>query len=139
MIYLLDTNVISETTKRQPHPRIQNWLEAHPLEETGLSVVTIGEIAQGIMRSPPERQLALQSWFQQIKTDFAHRILPLGLEVMETWGNLTGQAFNQGKVIPPVDALLAATALHHGLVLVTRNTRDFVGLPIALLDPSQGG
>lgn len=80
----------------------------------------------------------LERWIEDLKRRFAGQILPLDLEVMETWGILTGTSLNEGHPLSPLDALLAATVLHHGLTLVTRNTAHFRGLPIRLLNPWEG-
>jgi predicted nucleic acid-binding protein len=138
MAYLLDTNVLSETVKAQPDPRVVAWLEETPLGEAYLSALTWVELVQGVVRAPVGRKRALESWLRGVRRSFQGRILPLDLPVMEVWGRLVGEAFLKGKPLSPLDAMLAATALHHGLVLVTRNVRHFEGLPIALFNPWGG-
>jgi predicted nucleic acid-binding protein len=137
--YLLDTNVLSETVKAQPDPQVVAWLEETPLGEAYLSALTWGELVQGVVRAPVGRKRALESWLRGVRRSFQGRILPLDLPVMEVWGRLVGEAFLKGQPLSPLDAMLAATALHHGLVLVTRNARHFEGLPIALFNPWGGG
>ena len=139
MAYLLDTNVLSETVKADPHPGVVGWLQATPLADTYLSALTLGELVQGVVRAPAKRKRTLESWLKQVKRRFSDRILPLDTPVMEAWGNLMGEAFLRGKPLSPLDAMLAATALRHGLVLVTRNARHFEGLPLTVLNPWEGG
>lgn len=138
MAYLLDTNVISEAVKAQPNPQVVAWLEATPLGETYLSALTLGELAQGVVRAPAERRRALESWLRGVKKRFQGRILALDAAVMEVWGTLMGEGLLRGQPLPALDAMLAATALHHGLVLVTRNARHFAGLPLVVLNPWDG-
>jgi len=133
--YLLDTNVVSEAAKRHPHPRVLAFLKETPLEVAYLSALTLGELVQGVAQVPEERRPALARWVEGLKRRFAGRILPLDEGVMEIWGELTGQALRGGKPLSPLDAMLAATALRHGLTLVTRNTGHFRGVPVRLLNP----
>lgn len=138
MSYLLDTTVASEAAKRQPHPGVRAWLKGLSVQEAYLSVLTLGELVQRAQRAPEPRKSVLERWIEDLKRRFAGQILPLDLEVMETWGILTGTSLNEGHPLSPLDALLAATVLHHGLTLVTRNTAHFRGLPIRLLNPWEG-
>lgn len=131
--------MVSEAARRQPNPRVVAWLEGLPQREAYLSVLTLGELVQGAVRAPEARKPVLERWIADLERRFAGQILPLDLEVMETWGALTGEALNEGRPLSPLDALLAATALRHGLILVSRNTAHFRGLPIRLLNPWEGG
>ncbi len=137
MSYLLDTNVVSESTKPRPNPKVVAWLESVPKEESFLSVVSIGEIERGIVRhQQPERAEAIGRWLEdEVMPRFQGNILSLGVSELRTWGRITGDALNQGRPVPLVDALLAATAIVHGLTLVTRNTADLEGLPVKLHNP----
>lgn len=135
MSYLLDTNVVSETAKPRPDPGVLAWLAHHRVEEAYLSALTLGELVQGLVRAPEGKRPLLEAWLEGIKARFRGRILPLDEGVMETWGLLTGTAFLQGRPLSPLDAMLAATALRHGLVLVTRNAAHFEGLPVRVLNP----
>jgi predicted nucleic acid-binding protein len=137
--YLLDTNVVSEAAKRQPDPRVTAWLKGLSVREAYLSALTLGELVQGAVRAPEPRRAVLEGWIEDLKRRFAGQILPLDTGVMETWGALTGEALNQGRPLSPLDALLAATALRHGLTLVSRNTGHFRGLPVRLLNPWEAG
>lgn len=134
MSYLLDTCVISELVARRPNPKVLEWIDQ--TDETGLylSVLTIGEIRKGIEKLPDsERKNILDAWLcEQLLVRFQDRLLPIDAPVMLRWGQLTGMLERQGKTMGAIDSLIAATALHGGLTLVTRNEIDFrhTGLPI---------
>lgn len=135
MKYLLDTNVVSEPLKKRPHTRVLAFLRQLKVGEAYLSALTLGELAQGVARAPEARRPTLVAWLSELKESFSGRILPLDAEVMEIWGELTGKALVEGRPLSPLDAMLAATALRHGLTLATRNTEDFRHLPVPLLNP----
>jgi toxin FitB len=136
LMWLLDTNVISEVRRKQPNPQVLAWFAGHKTQDCFLSTITIGEIEQGIVRVPTTTQaLALANWLEQVLANFAGRILSPDLAVARLWGKETGHAAKRGHPLPPVDLLIAATALHHQMTLVTRNTRDLQGLTIKLENP----
>ena len=124
MSYLLDTNVISETVRPRPAQSVLDWLERTPDDALHISVLTLGEIRKGIERLPDSsRRERLLVWFEHELPDwFGSRILPVDFAVAARWGRLVGQV---NRTLPAIDSLLAATALHHELRLVTRNARDF--------------
>ena len=134
--FLLDTNVVSEALRPRPDARVLAWLRAH---EAGawLSVVTIGELEAGIRGAPdPRRAEVLRAWLDDVLIpQFAHRLLPIDLEVARRWGERTSAARAAGTPVGAVDALLAATAAHHGLAVATRNVRDFAHLTVDVVDP----
>jgi toxin FitB len=139
--FLLDTCVVSEFTKPQPNAQLDAWLDATAESALYLSVVTLGEIQQGITRLPPSiRRQRLQGWLDDdLSVRFAGRILVIDAPVCIAWGRLRADSAAQGRVLPVIDALIAATALHHRMVLVTRNERDFEQIPgLEVFNPSMG-
>jgi predicted nucleic acid-binding protein len=110
------------------------WFEQRPAELLYLSVLTLGEIRKGVELRPVDaRKAALQEWSDiQLPRFFRGRVLGIDAATAERWGRVTASA---GRPVPSVDGLLAATALQHDLVLVTRNVRDFAGLGVGLLNP----
>jgi predicted nucleic acid-binding protein len=139
MSYLLDTNVISEFTSPQPNAAVVAWLTAHQHTILYLSVITLGEIQQGIQRLPTSKKREeLEQWFQQeLLVQYADFILPIDTNIMLQWGTLTAQLIQQGSKLPVMDGLIAATAVQHKLTLVTRNTSDFAATNISLVNPWQ--
>lgn len=138
MSFLLDTNVISESQRRRPDPRVADWLAKIPHESCYLSVLTVGEIEQGAARlgAGGARYLA---WLEQVLLPaFADRILAADLPILRSLGRLSAEAIAIGRTPPIVDSLLAATAITHDLVLVTRNTADFASMRVETLDPWRG-
>ena len=137
MTYLLDTHVVSETRKRQPAPGVTDWIAATPPGRMHISVLTLGEIEQGIARvrgrGDPQQASALERWLRDVETGFGGRILPVTLPVAATWGR---QQYTHP--IPVIDALIAATARVHGLTVVTRNVKDFELAGVQVLNPFVG-
>lgn len=136
MSYLLDTNVLSELRRRVPDPAVVAWVEARPASTFFVSVLTLGEIRKGIESLADERRrLGLLDWMEaDVPAFFAGRILAIDLPIADRWGRLLAQA---GRPIPAIDSLLAATALQHGLRLVTRNVRDFAFPGLEIINPWQ--
>ena len=137
--YLLDTNVVSEATKKKPDSRLQEWFAAQPNEALYLSVITIGEIRRGLLLlDDGKRRRALLQWLgAEIQARFAGRILPVDTAVMERWAQLQVVTRKAGRRLPVMDSLIAATALTHNLTLATRNIADFKAAHVALIDPWQ--
>jgi hypothetical protein len=133
--WLLDTNVVSEVTKPRPDLNVVAWIDRHSAQQEHLylSALTLAEIYRGVIRLDRQspRFARLWSWIRSdVTTRFAGRILPFGADVAQTWGEMTA-ALPKGVIVPTMDSLIAATAKHHGLILVTRNTvdtRHFSGL-----------
>jgi len=132
--FLLDTNVVSELVKFKPEPKVAAWMEATEESLLRLSVLTLGEIRKGIdSLSDRSRRTALESWLNHdLLIRFANRILDVDQAVADRWGRLFANALGAKQSLPVVDGLLAATAIHHNLTLVTRNTKDvsLTGVPI---------
>ncbi len=137
MSYLLDTCVLSEFTRRQPHPRVVEWLAEADEDTLFLSVLAIGEIQHGIEKlEDSPRKEELRQWLtNDLLLRFEGRIVPLDVPVLLRWGELVGRLERQGRKLPAIDGLLAATALTHDLTLVTRNTADFEHTGVKWLNP----
>ena len=135
--FLLDTNVPSELVRPQPEPKVKAWVAAQNLDLLFISVVSFGELRKGIvLLSPGKRRAELETW---IETDlsllFFGRILPLTRSIAEQWGVLEAQRQLAGRPLNAPDGQIAATALDHGLTVVTRNTKDFADLGVTLFNP----
>ena len=137
MSWLLDTCVVCEPAQKQPSPRVLAWLDAQAEETLHLSVLTLGEIRKGVARLPAgAKRRRLEQWLEHdLPNRFAGRILPVDAEAADLWGRLQAQAESRGRSLPTLDSLLAATALAHGLKLVTRNTADFAPSGVEFFDP----
>ena len=137
--YLLDTNVISELTKLRPESKVVSWFQATSEDLLYLSVFTIGEIRKGIDSLPRGNKRALlESWLaNDLVLRFAGRILEVNLDIAERWGLISAQAKIAGAPLAVIDGLMAATALHYNLTLVTRNTKDVRVAGINTLNPWQ--
>jgi predicted nucleic acid-binding protein len=131
--YLLDTNVVSETRRREPHPGVLAFLASVSSSLLFLSVITVGELRRGVAarrRTDPTIAAALREWVDELAARFADQLLPVDVAVADRWGELTSPG-----AVPVVDALIAATALEHDLTVVTRNVKDFERFEVDLLDP----
>lgn len=137
MSYLLDTNVISELVRASPEPAVLAWFEQVPDDSLYLSVLTLGEIRKGIeLIADSRRKEKLRVWLEHTLPDWLEgRLLPVDEPVAERWGRLQAEA---GRPIPAIDSLLAATALHHGLRMVTRNEQDFGFAGLEVINPWWG-
>lgn len=137
MSWLLDTCVICEPTRERPSARVLAWLDEQPEESLHLSVLTLGEIRKGAARlSAGTKRRRLERWLEHdLAERFAGRILPVDAAAADWWGRWQAQAENKGHSLPTLDSLLAATALAHGLTLVTRNTADFAATGAELVNP----
>jgi len=135
--YLLDTCVISEFVAAQPTEKVVDWLAGLDPETVYLSAITLGEIQKGIEKLPAsKRKEALRTWLKDdLLVRFHGRVLPLETGEMLTWGTLVGKLEAKGKPMPLIDSLIAATALHHDLVVVTRDQDDFAPSGARLFNP----
>ena len=134
MTYLLDTNILSETRKRQPATGVTSWIAATPPERLHVSVLTLGEIEQGIARirgrGDSEQAARLERWLRELELGFADRILPVTLPVATAWGRQ-----QHAQPLPVIDGLIAATAEVNSLTVVTRNAKDFERSGVQVLNP----
>jgi predicted nucleic acid-binding protein len=135
--FLLDTNCVSEMVRVKPEPRVLEWMEAAEESLLHLSVLTLGEIRKGLAALPQgRRRTRLEAWLEvDLRDRFAGRILPVDAAVADRWGLLAAQAKRNGVTLPIVDGLLAATALHYNLTIVSRNVRDFAAAQVTALNP----
>jgi toxin FitB len=134
MAYLIDTNVLSEIRKRaRADPSVLKWWATVSPADLYVSVLTLGEIRYGVeskrARDPAQGRV-LEKWLEVTRKRFSDRLLPVTEGIADRWGNL-----GIGDPIPDVDGLLAATALEHGLTVVTRNTKDFIRAGTPVLNP----
>ena len=134
MSYLLDTNVVSELVRPKPDAAVLEWFATTPDNALFLSVLTLGEIRKGVEKlTDAQRREKLRIWLEyDLLGWFGQRILPIGPEVADHWSRLLAQV---GRPLPAIDSLLAATALHHDLRLVTRNTRNFDYAGLEIINP----
>lgn len=135
--FLLDTNCISEIVRSKPEPRVLEWMEAAEESLLYLSVLTLGEIRKGVAGLPQsKRRTHLESWLElDLQARFSGRILPFDAAIADRWGLLAAEAKRRGKPLSAIDGILAATALHHNLTIVSRNVHDFSHTPAAVLNP----
>lgn len=134
MSYLLDTNILSETIRRAPNKPVLSWLEKIPAEALFVSVLTLGEIRKGVEAiADKKRREKLRLWLEhELTAWFEGRVLPVDLAVADRWGRILAEV---GRPVPSIDSLLAATALHYELRLVTRNARDFEYPGLEVINP----
>ena len=131
--YLLDTNVVSETRRRRPNPGVLDFFTRSSSASLYLSVLTLGEVRMGVnslIARDPDGARRLASWLDGLEYSFADRLVAIDGPVARIWGEIS--AVKEGSA---VDRLLAATAIHNDLTMVTRNTADFEGMPVKLLNP----
>lgn len=134
MTWLVDTNIISEIRKgARCHPSVAAWWAGVEERDLFLSVLTFGEIRRGIegvRQRDPAKAGALERWLDEVSNAFEARIIGVDLAVADVWGRMSA-----ARSVPVIDALLAATAKVHDLVLVTRNTADVSSLGVRTLNP----
>jgi toxin FitB len=133
--WLLDTNVLSELRKgERAEEGVRSWFAEVDDAQLFTSVLVLGEIRRGIesiRRRDEPSALALEQWLVRVAVGFGERVLPIDVRIADRWGSL-----NVPNPVPTVDGLLAATALVHDLVLVTRNIRDVAATGVQVLDPT---
>ncbi len=131
-MFLLDTNVVSELRRPKPHGGVVAWLESVPDQHLHLSAVTLGELQAGVeitREQDPEKAETIETWIEQVEQTW--NVLPLDGRSFRVWARLMHR--RSDSLIE--DAMIAATAIVHNLVVVTRNVRDFEPLGVKTLDP----
>ena len=131
-MYLLDTNVVSELRRPRPHGAVVAWLQETADEDLHLSAVTLGELQAGVeitREQAPEKAAEIEAWIDQVAETW--NVLPVDGRTFRTWAKLMHRRPDHLLA----DALIAATAIVHHLVVVTRNVRDFAVFEVGTLDP----
>jgi predicted nucleic acid-binding protein len=136
---LLDTNVVSEQARREPHAGVARWLARQWSGDLHISVITLGELRRGILLlEDGARRRKLQQWLEiDLEPAFEGRIVSIDAKVISEWAVLKARTQRAGRPLPDMDALIAATALAHSLTLATRNVTDFAASGVLLVNPWQ--
>jgi toxin FitB len=132
-MFLIDTVILSELRRRERDPVVVAWFERQRTTDLFVSVVSIGEIERGIARQRATDAAfagALAAWLDKVLALYGERVLPFDLQSARRWGRLSAALGNESA-----DLMIAATALEHGLAVVTRNVSDFVPTGVTVLDP----
>ena len=139
MKYLVDTCVLSELRKRKPDPKVLRWLKSHFKDNLFyISAITVGELKRGIehLDDSDPRKTKLNAWLDnEILDQYRESVVPYGLEAAMKWGGVMGAAGRSGKTRPELDAQIAASALVHDMVVVTRNVNDMAYTGVRVVNP----
>jgi toxin FitB len=135
--WLLDTNVLSELRRARPNPKVERFVASQPLDLLFVSAVTFAEIRFGIeCLADPARRAELNEWLSHsLRPAFEMRVLPISEDVMFVWRLLVEEGRKAGHVFSQPDLIIAATGRHHGLTIVTRNTRDYARTRVPVFNP----
>jgi len=137
MKYLVDANVLSEATRRNPDSEVVDWLEAHEAELV-IDAIVLGELAVGVAVLPKGRKRTrLEKWFETLAGTI--ECLPWDAATGREWAQLVAELRHRGRIMPLFDSMNAATARVHGLIVVTRNVRDFEPSGLEMLNPFPDG
>ncbi|MFC5860742.1 type II toxin-antitoxin system VapC family toxin [Acidicapsa dinghuensis] len=133
---LLDTCVLSELNRKGGSSQVRTAVDALEDEDLYISAITVGELTKGVLRLPPgKRRSELTTWLLALRQHYSGRILAVDEDTAELWGEIAAHAEARGKIIPALDGLIAATAMQHGLHILTRNTDDFLATGAMLSNP----
>ena len=138
MAWLLDTNVLSEIRRLKPEPKVLSFISGSPLDELYVSAVTLAELRFGIelLSKGSARRDELDNWLTgTMRPMFEQRVLPITEDIMFRWRVLLEEGRKTGHTFSQPDLIIAATALHHGLTVVTRDRRDFDKAKAPVLNP----
>lgn len=137
--WLLDTNVISELRRPRPEPRVVAFIASQPLEQLFVSAVTLAEIRFGIeLAADVIRRAALTDWLtNKVRPMFEQRVLPVSEDIMFTWRLLVEEGRKRRHTFSQPDLIIAATAVHHGLTVVSRDASDYEKARVPLVNPWQ--
>lgn len=135
--FLLDTNIPSELTRPMPEPRVKAWVAAQETSSLHLNAIVAGELRKGVSLLPlSRRRTQLERWLENdLLPLFFGRVLPITDAIGNRWGVLSASRQTRGNPLSMADGLIAATALEHDLTLVTRNSKDFAGLGLEIMNP----
>jgi len=134
--FLLDTNVLSDVWRSDATPEVRETISRYLADQLFVSVASIGEIQKGLellLEGRRKRQLTI--WSRELQTLFAPRILPIDLDTAIIWGDITARTKRDGHNLGVMDVLIAATAVRHDLVVMTRNVKDFQPTGVPILNP----
>ena len=138
MKFLLDTCIISETARSRPDTRVMEWLGSVDEGDLFVPAVVFGELRKGVeRRNDDSKKIALARWLDECREIYGDRIVPFDYDVSNLWGKVVANLQKAGKTPPVIDSQIAATALCHGMTLVTRNVRDMADFAVQLLNPFQ--
>ncbi|MDZ7757774.1 type II toxin-antitoxin system VapC family toxin [Rhodohalobacter sp.] len=137
MSYLIDTCCISELVKKKPNSNVLKWFADQDELSMYLSVITFGELRKGIEKLPDsKKKKELNQWVKEdLNHRFKNRVLNINMEEVNRWGKILATAEKNGKPLPAIDSLIAATAQVHDLSVVTRNTQDMEGSGVEVINP----
>jgi predicted nucleic acid-binding protein len=137
MPWLLDTNVLSELRRPNPEPKVVGFVASRPLDQLYISVVTLAEIRFGIeLVGEPGRRAELHEWLtRKVRPMFDQRVLPITEDIMLKWRLLVEEGRKTGHTFSQPDLIIAATAIHHGLTVVTRDRGDFDKARVVVVNP----
>lgn len=135
--WLLDTNIVSELRRPKPEPRVVRFVRDQPLDSLFISIVTLAEIRFGIeLIAEASKRTQLNDWLtHKVRPMFEQRVAPISEDVMLKWRLLVEEGRRTGHTFSQPDLLIAATALHHGLTIVTRDTSEYLKAGAAVLNP----
>ncbi|GAC1501837.1 MAG: type II toxin-antitoxin system VapC family toxin [Candidatus Saccharimonadales bacterium] len=126
MLYLLDTNAISEVSKPEPNRGFMEWFNQVESSELYVSCITIGELYKGVeLLSDTAKSKRLEEYTRKVIEAFSARIISIDIDTTIIWSKLMADSIKKGRLAPSIDTLIASQCILHNLVLVTRNIKDF--------------